>query len=170
MADPDRHRVYLCEDRLARWAASAGPVVVDGRLVTVEPEHTFADLASTRLFCTLTCLELGLPPVTVRRRQGETESHYDPSRQEIALASWGGRRLVVLHELAHHLARHHPGHDGAEPDHGPLFRRSFVDLLAHVGLPRQSAELRRLLQDAGLALASAAPTARDDDPGGTPRD
>lgn len=161
-ADPDVGRVYLCEDRLQRWARAGRAVLVDGRLVSVEPEHDFTDLASVRLFCTLTCLELGLPPVRVRLRRGETKSHYRPAgpteppdRAEIALASWGAARLVVLHELAHHVTacqtRQHPG--GAEPSHGPLFRASLVALLRHLALPRQADELHRLFTEAGLPLA-----------------
>ncbi|MGA4670531.1 hypothetical protein ACPCG0_12190 [Propionibacteriaceae bacterium Y1923] len=147
VADPDAGRVYLCEDRLQRWARAGTAVLVDGRLVSVEAEHDFADLAAAALFCTLTCLELGLPPVRVRQRRGERQSHYQPARgadpAEIALASWGAARLVVLHELAHHLAHHTPG--GVEqPAHGPVFRAALVRLLRHVDLPRQAAELQRL--------------------------
>lgn len=156
VADPDADRVYLCEDRLQRWARAARAVLVDGRLVAVEPEHDFADLGTISLFCTLTCLELGLPPVAVRRRRGERKSHYRPARgsdpAEIALAGWGGARLVVLHELAHHVARHHPDASAGEPDHGPRFRAGLVGLLHHCGLPRQASELQRLFSEAGLAL------------------
>lgn len=168
-ADPEVERVYLCEDRLQRWARAGRAVVVDGRLVSVEPEHDFADLTSATLFCTVTCLELGLPPVRVRLRKGDTKSHYRaaqahvaPDGAEIALASWGGARLVVLHELAHHLAHHRViqqqaiqqrgGRGIAEPAHGPVFRASLVDLLKHVSLPKQAAELQRLFTDAGLTI------------------
>ena len=166
VADPDVERVYLCEDRLQRWARAGRAVVVEGRLVSVEPEHDFSSLAAARLFCTLTCLELGLPPVRVRLRKGDAKSHYraagsseTPDRAEIALASWGAARLVVLHELAHHVVECRPAgqttRGGAEPTHGPLFRASLVELLRHVSLPRQADELQRLFTQAGLPLASA---------------
>ena len=167
VADPDVERVYLCEDRLQRWARAGRTVVVDGRLVSVEPEHDFTSLASARLFCTLTCLELGLPPLRVHRRKGEAKSHYRVPRPgdaadqaEIALASWGGARLVVLHELAHHLAEHDPTRLPDEPAHGPVFRSSLVRLLDHLGLARQAAELGRLFTEAGLPSATPRPPHR----------
>ncbi|MGD7732576.1 hypothetical protein ACQCX5_06375 [Propionibacteriaceae bacterium G57] len=174
MADPDAQAVYLCEDRLSRWARAGRAVVVDGRMVVVEPEHDFTDLASARLFCTLTCLELGLPPVSVRLRQGERMSHYDPARGEIALASWGNARLVVLHELAHHSAHHatgHADHHSAGADHGPLFRAHLLALLRHTDLPRQADELARLFDRANLPItriSPAAPAARPGSPGQPP--
>lgn len=164
VADPDAERVYLCEDRLHRWARAGRAVVVDGRLVSVEPEHDFRDLAAARLFCTLTCLELGLPPVRVRLRKGDTKSHYRPGsgrhdatdHGEIALASWGGARLVILHELAHHLTQHRRSSGASAPAHGPLFRSNLLEVMRHVSLPRQAAELQRLFTEAGLPISAAA--------------
>lgn len=154
VADPDKQAVYLAEDRLARLARRgahdpAGGVVVGGRLVSVEPDLKFTALAQARLFCTLTCLEMGLPPVAVRLRRGEARSHYSARPAEIALASWGAWRLVVVHELAHHVVstRHGPG----LPDHGVAFRQAMLELLRHNGLPRQAEELASLFAASGLA-------------------
>lgn len=155
--DPDRDAVYLAEDRLARLAAARSAMVVGGRVVAVEPELRFTTLAEAGLFCTLTCLELGLPPITVRRRRGERRSHYEPRSDGsgvVALASWGAQRLVVVHELAHHLvhARRRARAGGAtdEPEHGPAFRAAMVMLLNHLELPRQAEALARFHRDAGL--------------------
>lgn len=166
-SDPDKAAVYLCEDRLSRLAEAGTAVQVGTRLVAVEAEHTFTTVAAAALFCTLTCAEMGLPPVTVRLRRGERESHYDPARAEIALASWGARRLVIVHELAHHLDHCQrvgvgndaaPGHgetpgQGAAPVHGRSFRDAMLALLRHLGLTRQAAELARLYGEAGLDLS-----------------
>lgn len=150
VSDPDRHAVYLAEDRLARLARHQGPMVVGGRIIAVEPDQKFTSLAQARLFCTLTCVELGLPPVEVRLRGGEAKSHYTPATgerpAEIALASWGAWRLVVVHELTHHLVQvRSPGvaHHGAE------FRAAMVQLLDHLGLSGQARELTTFFEGVG---------------------
>lgn len=155
MADREREATYLAEDRLARVARSGAPMVVGRRLVSVEPDVKFTALSEAGLFCTLTCLELSLPPVDVRLRRGESKSHYSPARgggtAEIALASWGAWRSVVLHELAHHVLASQG--DSEVDAHGPEFRRAHLDLLVHVGLARQAQELERMFTEAGLGLA-----------------
>ena len=148
MADPDRDAVYLAEDRLARLARHEGPMVVAGRITRVEPDLEFTSLSAARLFCTLTCLERGLPPVQVRLRRGDAKSHYSAHDQQIALASWGGWRSVVVHELAHHAVQHTV--DGPVASHGAAFRRAHLDLLRHLGLPAQARTLADFYAQAGL--------------------
>lgn len=137
-ADP----VYDIEHRL--WSAiEAGVLVSGGRTWELEPEQSFATLSAASLFCTLTCIERGLPPVSVRWRKGEKRSHYEPWSATIALASWGGTRTVLCHELAHHEAevRHRVS------DHGPTFRAILCELLAHTGAPVQAEYLRTAFKE-----------------------
>ncbi|WP_203568465.1 hypothetical protein [Aestuariimicrobium ganziense] len=132
--------------------ATGAPVRAGGKVLRPEPDHKFASLAEARVFCTLICAELGLPPVSVRHRAGETQSHYSPATvtshgrerpAEIALASWGNSKLVVVHELAHH-------HTWTKADgyigHGRVFREAFVGLLRHLGLPGQAHALQHTFE------------------------
>lgn len=110
-------------------------MVIDGRLLAVEPQRHY-DLAQARLVATLAAMELGLAPVSVRLRKGQTRSHY--ASGEIALAQWGLVRTVLCHELAHHAVHcTTPG----EPAHGSAFQGWMVRLLAHEGAPRQAEAL-----------------------------
>lgn len=64
--------------------------------------------------------------VKVYARNGHSCAHYQGGGIHIPMGDggrsrWACRELVVLHELAHHLAY-------AEGDHGPLFRHAFVRL------------------------------------------
>jgi putative metallohydrolase (TIGR04338 family) len=72
-----------------------------------------------------------LTPVAVRGRRGVTAAHYEwtPEAAVIAVpdreSNWALRELVVLHELAHHVAR-------ADPPHGPEFVAAFCELASAV--------------------------------------
>lgn len=107
--------VYSCERRLS-LAVAAGTVSAFGSLWRLEPDRTYSTLASAGLEAAVTCMELGLPPVTVRHRRGDRSSHYEPANASIALASWGGTSSTLAHELAHHEAwvRHRLLHHGVE--------------------------------------------------------
>lgn len=82
-------------------------------------------------------VDLTAVPVVVRARRGRLKAHYErhelPTRGVIAIpprevgGAWSLRAIVVLHELAHHLA--------GEMDHGPGFRTTFLRLLEDLGLP-----------------------------------
>lgn len=140
MSDPDKRAVYACERRLEQVLGQR--VHVGGRFIDVESDHEFTTLAAAALDATLTCMELGLPPVRVRHRRGDAMSHYYGG--EIALASWGGTKFTLYHELAHHLVatRHRMG------GHGPHFRAALLDLLP----PGQAEYLRHAFESARLAV------------------
>lgn len=82
-------------------------------------------------------LDLAGVPVVVRPRRGDRQAHYErgelPLRGVMAIpprevgGAWSLRAVVVLHEVAHHLA----GADG----HGPRFRTTFLRLLEDIGMP-----------------------------------
>lgn len=147
--DPDQSSVYSCEDRLSAAIATGAPIRAFGTVWELEPEETFTTLAAAQLFATLLCAANTLPPVTVRHRAGDNESHYQPLDQTIALASWGATRTTICHELAHHATHSRAGDGG----HGPLFRTALCELLDSAGAPQQAGYLRGAYLDAGLATA-----------------
>jgi putative metallohydrolase (TIGR04338 family) len=114
--------VYAGENQVARLLDRSAefPVVeVAGSRITVPPERHFGDLAGVQRYVDAV-LELdwvvrrwpraAAMPVTVRERRGAAQAHYEPDTATIAVpvrgadARWALRELVVLHELAHHLA------------------------------------------------------------------
>lgn len=152
MSDSEKQIVYAAERQLGQMIAVGGPVRALGRTWELEPEQKFATPSSASLFTTLTCMELGLPPVKVRERRGELLSHYQASKREIALASWGWTRTTLCHELAHHLTqtRWHIG------DHDVSFRMAMMEILAHTGAPVQAELLGELWRGAGLVCPRTA--------------
>jgi putative metallohydrolase (TIGR04338 family) len=115
--------VYAGENQVARLLDRSAefPVVeVAGSRITLPPERHFGDLAGVQRYVDAV-LELdwvvrrwpraAAMPVTVRERRGAAQAHYEPDTATIAVpvrgadARWALRELVVLHELAHHLAR-----------------------------------------------------------------
>ena len=123
---------------MQRAIEAGGDLYSMGEVFHLEADIKFATLASAGAYAVLTCMERGLPPVTVRHRQGEKYSHYSHANQEIALASWGGTRLTLCHELAHHEARVLHNDD----THGDVFRKVFTQMLTHCGAPEQARYLR----------------------------
>lgn len=149
MADPDRETVYACERRLtAAIGSPGGRIDAHGRVWALEPDTRFATLAEAQLWVTLTCIEQALPPVTVRHRGGDVKSHYEPKTSTVALASWGGARLTLCHELAHHWTTTHHQMLG----HGAAFRAALCGLLAAAGAPEQAAFLRATFESDGLVV------------------
>ena len=142
MLDPCKNDVYKAQDRL-RSALKVGRIFSMGEMWRLEPEQYFNTLASANLFANLTCMELLLPPVKMRWRDGEKYSHYESWGMTIALASWGGTRGTVCHELAHHAnwVRN------KERGHGKLFQEEYFRLLAHTGAPEQARFLKKALDN-----------------------
>ncbi|MGJ6979188.1 hypothetical protein ACSDQ9_01470 [Aestuariimicrobium soli] len=157
-ADPDRDAVYLAEHRLEaalELLPSGGEVTAFGRVLRLEQAQEFTTLAAAQGFATLTCIELGEPPVTVAHARGQTRSSYVPGSTDnespatIRLAHWGGTRVTLCHELAHHLTR------GSTPAHGAPFRAALLRLLVHCGAPGQAEWLRLAWAEAGLSLVGS---------------
>lgn len=173
-ADPDLRATYAAEDRVAAWldAHPASPVTVDGMTYSPEVEPRFTDPAAVsayveRVLCHLRDSGKSYDgwearAVSVRSRAGHRKAHYEPLTATIAVPSrevggtWALRGLVVLHEMAHHLAR-----AAGDEGHGAGFRQTFVRLLEDIG----HLETARLLHDAYAAegLALDAPAATGDD-------
>lgn len=146
MSDAERDAAYDGETRLER-AVAVGALRAFGRDWMLEPEKEFRTLAAAQAFATFACLERGVAPVLVRHRRGDAKSHYSPAERTIALAPWGGKRITLCHELAHHfVAEEVPG----VPAHGAAWRSRMLGILAHDGAPGQADFLRLAWADAGL--------------------
>ncbi|MET0476129.1 MAG: TIGR04338 family metallohydrolase [Mycobacterium sp.] len=141
--DAQRAKVYAAEQfvrTLFDRAAERGSRSVEffGTQLTLPPEARFGAVDSVQRYVDDV---LALPsvlarwpapvPVAVRGRRGVTAAHYEwtPRASTIAVpdrqTTWALRELVVLHELAHHLAQ-------ADPPHGPEFTAAFAELATAV--------------------------------------
>jgi putative metallohydrolase (TIGR04338 family) len=139
--DSQKSKVYAAENVISRFYDTAtktgNPVVnVNGVTVTLPPEAKFASVESIQRYVEQV---LAMPAIreahptmalsvpTVRHRKGTRIAHYQNG--EIAIptdraGSWAMRELVVLHELAHHLAFG----DG----HGPRFVSTLLHMMGVV--------------------------------------
>jgi putative metallohydrolase (TIGR04338 family) len=87
-------------------------------------------------------------PVRVRARAGATKAEYEHATRTIAVpphrvgGRWAMRELVILHELAHHLA--------PEDGHGPPFVAMLLRLVEELVGPEAAFLLRSTLLDAGV--------------------
>jgi putative metallohydrolase (TIGR04338 family) len=141
--DSQRAKVYAAEEfvrTLFDRAAAHGNRSLDffGANVTLPPEAKFATVDSVQRYVddvlahpAVRARWTGLAPVTVRGRRGERAAHYEwtPDAATIAVpdreTTWALRELVVLHELAHHVAQ-------ADPPHGTEFVATFCELASAV--------------------------------------
>jgi putative metallohydrolase (TIGR04338 family) len=139
MRDNDKAKVYAGEHRLQEmldranaYRNPAPDVELFGTTVRLPVERKFASVESIQDYVdTILALDAvqeisGVTkPVVVRPRKGSTKAHYEAGTIAIPMglagrSKWALREVVVLHELAHHLA-----HDG----HGPRFRYALAKLL-----------------------------------------
>ncbi|TGD89899.1 TIGR04338 family metallohydrolase [Mycolicibacterium sp. CH28] len=160
--DSQRSRVYAAEEfvrTLFDRAAQHSSPDIDffGAQLTLPPEGRFASMTSVQRYVDEV---LALPAVTdrwpapaplrVRPRRAATAAHYEnrdgtgviavPDRTS---ADWAMRELVVLHEIAHHLAP-------AGPAHGPDFTATFCELAAVVMGPEVGHVLRVVYAKEGV--------------------
>lgn len=162
--DPQRGRVYEAESVLAGLIDRRDEFPVAqafGSRVAVPDDRKFGDIAAVQRYVdAVLALDWVRPrtpaaaarPVRVRARRGATRAEYDVERQTIAVPThraggrWAMRELVVLHELAHHLAD-----DGTA--HGPAFVATLLDLVEGLVGAEAGFLLRASLQDAGVRVA-----------------
>jgi len=153
--DYQRAKVYAAEQAL-RFAYDhpADTITIAGVTLSLEPEDRFASLADLRVYVDRVIYHpeviatFGFAgPVGVRHRKGAAKAHYQHHDAVIAVpvtgSGWALRELVVLHELAHHLA---PG-----AQHGPEFTAAFVDLVQIIIGPQAALALRLLLHEQGAS-------------------
>ncbi|WP_420123423.1 TIGR04338 family metallohydrolase [Nakamurella sp.] len=163
MADRQRSRVYEAENlvhRLLDRSVDHPVVEIAGSRLTLPPERRFADIASVQTYLDrvlgLDWIRRSWPraadPVRVRERAGGARAHYERAGATIAVPThrtgggWALRELVVLHELAHHLAP-----DDEVPHGGPFVGR-LLDLVDGVVGPEAALLLRITMLDTGVRI------------------
>lgn len=124
MSDYQRQKVYNAEFMLRRVLENAGEQETrtfdfHGSTLLLPEERRFACLDSLQsyvdrvLALNWVSATWSPGPVRVRARKGQTKAHYQCGEIAVPLGNrWALREIVVLHEIAHHLA---PG------GHGPSF-------------------------------------------------
>jgi putative metallohydrolase (TIGR04338 family) len=151
--DSQRQRLYDAEDYVRLMLDTADrigsrTVNIHGSKIVLPIERKFADLDSVKLYIDrvldLSQIRRAFPirsrhEINVRFRKGSKKAHYEypgviavnipPHRQ-----GWAMREIVVLHEVAHHLAQ--SGHD-------EMFAGAFTFLVSEIIGP----EVAFLLQD-----------------------
>jgi len=91
-------------------------------------------------------------PVLVRERSGASQAHYERAGAVMAVpghragSAWALRELVILHELAHHLA------DDVEIAHGGAFVERLLDLVDGIVGPEAALLLRVTMLDVGVEI------------------
>lgn len=162
--DSQRARVYDAEALVRRiFDRSVDHPIVDvaGSHLTLPPERRFASLESVQRYLDAV---LGLRwvtdrwprasvPLSARARTGQTRAHYERFPGVIAVPlhqggrAWALRELVVLHELAHHLAD-----DADEAAHGAGFTGRMVELVGGIVGEEAAFLLRVTLLDSGVTV------------------
>lgn len=158
MSDPQRRLVYEAEHALAQLIDRRldFPVVsAFGSRVTLPDDRKFGDLESVQRYVDavlaldwVRAVPRASLPVTVRARAGAAKAEYEFATATIAVpphqmgGRWAMRELVILHELAHHLA-------GAA-DHGSSFTAQFLELVSELVGPEAGFLLRAGLLAAGV--------------------
>lgn len=151
------HLVHRIFDRapdfpIVEIAGSRVAVPVERRFGSVTAVQTYVD-AVLRLNWVRATWERAEQPVRVRARAGNTAAHYESATGVIAVPdpargpSWAMRELVVLHELAHHLAP-----TDESPPHGGPFVGRMLELADGVIGPEAAFLLRVTFLDCGVHL------------------
>lgn len=162
MARPHtKQAVYRAEwtvrDILDR-SSEAPTVEIHGSTITVPVERKFGDLVSVQRYVdkvlalnwVRAAYDRASVPVRVRVRKGNSYAHHQgdeiavPIEKGASRQSWAMRELVVLHELAHHLAIGH-GHDAR-------FVEVFADLVTNLIGEEAGFLLRSCCYDEGVQI------------------
>ncbi|MGW5453594.1 TIGR04338 family metallohydrolase [Nocardia sp. NPDC003979] len=162
--DTQRARVYDAE-QLVRGvfdrAEEFGHRTVDiyGSQVTLPVERRFASVESVQSYVDKVLAlnwvrarwDRAVISVRVRARAGTAAAHYERAAAVLAVplhtgaTAWALRELVVLHELAHHLA---PTPD--EVSHGPEFCTRYAELADGVIGPEAALLIRATFAGCGV--------------------
>ena len=147
------HRIF---DRSADY-----PVVdVAGSRITLPVERKFASIDSVQRYVdgvlalpwVASTWDRATAPVRVRERSGEGQAHYQRIGSIMAVpgyragSGWALRELVILHELAHHLA------PGIESAHGGPFVDRLLTLVDGIVGPEAALLLRVTMLDVGVRI------------------
>lgn len=163
--DAHRGRVYAAESLVRRIydrAERTGNRTLElyGSTLTLPIERRFASIESMQQYLdrvlALNWVRTSWPEqaavaVTVRARHGQAKAHYERATATIAIPphehnrAWAMRELVLLHELAHHLAP-----DEAASAHGPEFLDRYQRLVTEIVGPEAGLLLNGAMHDAGV--------------------
>ncbi len=154
MSDPDRGAVYRAEWTL-RDLLVLPQVVLAGTTLVMPVERRFANLEDVQTYvnkvlalnwvqaeysCAKCPLKVVRGRVINQATCGGGMMRINPDHDRFAM-----REVVVLHEIAHHLA---PGGDA----HGLKFRAAFVHLLTEIIGPEAGFAMKVLMADEGLGV------------------
>ena len=164
LRDFQRSRVYDAENLVHRiFDRSADYPVVDvvGSRVTLPVERKFGSIDAVQRYVD-GILDLGWVrrtwhrasvPVIVRERSSAAQAHYERVGSIMAVpghragSAWALRELVILHELAHHLADH------IEIAHGGQFVERLLELVDGIVGPEGALLLRVTMLDVGAQIS-----------------
>lgn len=163
MTDTQKTSLYGAENEVRRMldlAVEHPTVAFHGSTLTLSPDRKFGDLTGVQRYVDrvlgLNWVRSSFPyatkPITVRERKGQEKAHYEPLRHVIAVppnighrSSWAMREIVVLHEVAHHLAPY--------TSHGPQFAAAFLELVDGLMTPEAAFLLRTAFLANGVEIA-----------------
>jgi len=166
LRDRQRAKVYEAENlvhRIIDRSAEFPVVEVAGSRLTLPVERHFATLESVQRYVDAVlamptvgaCWPRAAVPVAVRERSGQQQADYQRLGAVLAVPlyagnrAWALRELVILHELAHHLA------DTADEEpHGPAFTARLIALASDVVGEEAGFLLRTTLWDNGVQVGS----------------
>jgi len=161
--DSQRSRVYDAEHLVHRiFDRSVDFPVIDvvGSRITLPIERKFGSIDAVQRYVdgVLALDWVGRTwtrasvPVLVRERSGASQAHYERAGAVMAVpghragSAWALRELVILHELAHHLA------DDVEIAHGGAFVERLLDLVDGIVGPEAALLLRVTMLDVGVEI------------------
>jgi putative metallohydrolase (TIGR04338 family) len=164
MRDSQRAKVYDAENlvhRIFDRSAEFPVVEVAGSRLTLPVERHFATLESVQAYVDAvlasTAVRARWPradlPVAVRERSGQQQADYQRLTAVLAVPlhagnrAWALRELVILHELAHHLAD-----ADDEEAHGPAFTERLIALTGEIVGEEAGFLLRTTMWDNGVRI------------------
>lgn len=132
------HHLYMVENIIRTMSKSSPHTEYNGKMYTLDAGmlpnekslHDFFQMVSTSPY---TIMHFGMIPACrlVLRKNLDVSSHYNPSTATISIAQrqWSMCKMVVLHELAHHIdhVRHHRSCD--EEHHDEQFMKIYTTLV-----------------------------------------
>ena len=163
LRDFQRSRVYDAEHMVHRiFDRSADYPVVEiaGSHLTLPVERRFGSVEAVATYVQQVLAlgwvratwERASSPVLVRERSGAGQAHYQRAGSIMAVpgyragSGWALRELVILHELAHHLA------DDIEIAHGGAFVDRLLILIDGIVGPEAALLLRVTMLDVGVVI------------------
>ncbi len=161
--DSQRAKVYDAENlvhRIFDRSAQFPVVEVAGSRLTLPVERHFATLESVQVYVDAVLAAAAVRarwpraclPVAVRERSGQQQADYQRLTAILAVPlhvgnrAWALRELVILHELAHHLA------DTEEEPHGPAFTERLIALTGEIVGEEAGFLLRTTMWDNGVRI------------------